>query len=259
MFDPTVRIPWGYSRSYKTLAEAETFLLVHYHREYIRRLLAWLSSQDGAVGIGGTWRAGGTQPVNVDGEVRFAPEGKSFHQDQKYADGFLGACAVDLVCPNGAGVHRAPRWDEVPAQGSLVARAWGVHCNVFSEPWHMQPVEIDGWQSWMNAGCPAPRPNYPLPGDDIDPPTVPPTGVALMGAPLVLRYGGTPTSNWSGYYSFDGVARHGVRGMHHAAQLVALGAIDARTLQPVGQRNWSDVTHTTDAEELDEWLTPGRD
>lgn len=80
-----------------------------------------------------------------------------------------------------------------------------------------------------------------------------------MGAPLVLRYGGTPTSNWSGYFSFDGITRQSVRGMHHAKQLVRLGAIDARTGDPVENDNWSDVTHTVNAEELDEWLTPGRD
>lgn len=160
MFDPTLRIPYGYSRGYKTLAEVETWLLVHYHPEYIRRLLAWLSSRRGLVGIGGTWRADGTQPDKPG----FAAEGKSFHQNQQYADGFIGACAVDLVCPNGAGVHRAPTWDEVPRQGGFTASLWGVHCNIDTEPWHMQPIEVDGWQSWINAGSPAPRPNYPLPG-----------------------------------------------------------------------------------------------
>lgn len=101
-----------------------------------------------------------------------------------------------------------------------------------------------------------PPPPTPAPGP---PPVTTPTGVATMGAPLVLRYGGTPTANWSGYFSFDGITRHGVRGMHHAAQLVALGAIDAKTGKPVLSGAWSDVTHTTNAEELDEWLTPGRD
>jgi hypothetical protein len=99
----------------------------------------------------------------------------------------------------------------------------------------------------------------PIPSPSPIPPTDPLSGVASMGAPLVLRYGGTPTTNWSGYYSFDGVARQGVRGLHHARQLQALGAIDAKTLQPVADPVWSDVTHTTNAEELDEWLTPGRD
>lgn len=80
-----------------------------------------------------------------------------------------------------------------------------------------------------------------------------------MGKPLVLRYGGTPTENWSGYFTFDGINRHGVRGMHHAAQLVALGAIDAKRAVPVTSPTWADVTHTTSLEELDEWLTPGRD
>lgn len=109
----------------------------------------------------------------------------------------------------------------------------------------------------------ATRPTTPTPPPEPIPPVpipVDPTkGTASMGAPLVLRYGGTPTQNWSGYFSFDGVNRQAVHGMHHAKQLVRLGALDARTLQPVEADNWSDVTHTTNAEELDEWLTPGRD
>ncbi len=103
---------------------------------------------------------------------------------------------------------------------------------------------------WIVAWAPVPQPPSP--------PVTNTTG-ARMGAPLVLRYGGTPTSNWSGYYSFDGVTRQGVRGMHHAAQLVALGAIDARTLNPVTSRTWTDVTHTVSTVELEEWLTPGAD
>lgn len=161
-FDPTLRVPYGYSRTWKTLAELQTWLLVHHHPEYVRRLLAWLSSKGGSIGVGGGWRADGTQPTDPG----FAPEGKSFHQNQQYSDGFIGACAVDLVAPDGDNAHRAPYWREVPAQGSPSAATWGVHCNVGTEPWHMQPVEIDGWQSWKDAGSPAPAPNYPLPASE---------------------------------------------------------------------------------------------
>jgi hypothetical protein len=255
-YNPDLVVPFGYSRSYKTLAGLHGWLLVHHHPEYVRRLIAWLSSKNGTIGVGGGWRADGSQPDKPG----FAPEGRSFHQNQQYNDGFIGACAVDLVALNGINVHRSPYWREVPAQDSAEAARWGVHCNIGSEPWHMQPVEIDGWLSWMNAGQPAPQNGYPLPDDNPPPPpTDPMTGVAAMGVPLVLRYGGTPTEKWSGYYSFDGVSRQGVRGLHHARQLQALGAIDAKTLQAVEDPVWSDVTHTTNAEELDEWLTPGRD
>lgn len=173
-----LRIPWGYATSYKTLAEAKAILLVHYHPEYVRRLVAWLDSKGGTVGIGGTWRAGGAQPDKPG----FAPEGKSFHQDQAYVDGFVGACAVDLVCPTGNSVHRAPTWVEVLPQGGTAAAAWGLHCNVSTEPWHMQPIEIDGWQSWWEGGRPAPRPDYPLPVTTPIPVPVPPL------PPTVLLY-----------------------------------------------------------------------
>lgn len=159
-------VPFGYARAEKPLSYVRTWLLEHHHPEFVERLLAWLDSKNGLIGPGGGWRAGGAQP-NKPG---FAPEGKSFHQDQNFNDGFCGAAAVDLVARNGANVHRAPTWNEVPAQGSAEAAKWGVHCNVGapgqtgSEPWHMQPVELDGWQTWWNQGRPAPKPNYPFPG-----------------------------------------------------------------------------------------------
>jgi hypothetical protein len=112
----------------------------------------------------------------------FAPAGKSFHQDQApepltYSDGFRGACAVDVVKRNPGRIHAGVSWADVPAQASAEALRWGVHANVdqgaMPEPWHIQPVEIDGWSSWMIAGRPAPRPNYPLPNDKPPPP--PPT------------------------------------------------------------------------------------
>lgn len=76
---------------------------------------------------------------------------------------------------------------------------------------------------------------------------------------LVLRYGGTPQGGWSGYYSLDGgITRHGVKSMHQAALLVALGAVDAKTGKNVTSPSWADVTHTTKLAELDAWLTPGK-
>ena len=116
----------------------------------VGRAVKEVIEQGGLVGIGGSWRATGSQPDKPG----FAPEGKSFHQDQHFASGMVKFCAVDLVCRNNGLVHRAPRWDEVPVQGSADAKFWGVHCNVSNESWHMQPIEIDGWLSWVNAGRP---------------------------------------------------------------------------------------------------------
>lgn len=159
-----VLLPWGYGTSFKSSEDTRAVLLQHYHPEFVERFMAWLKSHVGKFGVGGHWRAGGTQPDRVG----FAPEGKSFHQNQAYADGFVGACAVDVVAVNPGGVHRSPTWSEVPAQGSEEALRWGVHMNVGAapggEPWHCQPVEIDGWQSWWDKGRPAPRPNYSFPG-----------------------------------------------------------------------------------------------
>lgn len=167
-YNPELRIPFGYGTAYTSLGELRDWLLVHHHLEYVRRLLAWLSHKGGFIGVGGGFRE--VQP-DKDG---FAPEGKSFHQDQHYSDGFVGAAAVDLVVRNGSNVHRAPRWDEVPAQGGAEAKTWGLHCNVPGEPWHMQPIEIDGWQSWKDAGSPAPEKNYPIPGESAPQPIVNP-------------------------------------------------------------------------------------
>lgn len=160
-----VKVPYGYGTDERSIEWVELWLLAHYHHEYVTRLVAWLEAQDGLIGVGGGWRADGTQPTLAG----FAPAGKSFHQNQKYSDGFVGATAVDLVHRNPGNKHRSPTWAEVPAQGSADARLWGLHCNVGtpgargSEPWHMQPIEIDGHATWLSAGSPAPVPNYPFP------------------------------------------------------------------------------------------------
>ena len=158
----TTTYPYRYNTTRKTLAEIEAILSPHYHPEYLRRFLAWMKSRGGEIGVGGHWRSDGSQPDKPG----FAPEGKSFHQNQQYSDGFIGACAIDMVAtnPNG-GIHLAPRWDQVPAQGSAEATLWGIHCNVGtpgaygSESWHIQPIEIDGWATATGNGShPAPAP-----------------------------------------------------------------------------------------------------
>jgi peptidoglycan hydrolase-like protein with peptidoglycan-binding domain len=116
------------------------------HPEFSRRLRKWIEAQGGRIGIGGSWRA--TQPTKPG----FAPDGQSFHQSQTFASGRIWFCAVDLVHVNPGKVHRSPTWAEVPKQGSLEAQKWNLHCNVDNEPWHIQPIEIDGWASWVQSG-----------------------------------------------------------------------------------------------------------
>jgi hypothetical protein len=163
--------PTGYGRS---LLDIDALFARHHvdkmHPEYARRLRAWIVAQGGHIGIGGSWRDTGSQPDKPG----FAPEGKSFHQYQRFASGLVAFAAVDLVARNGDKIHRAPYWSEVPEQGGTEAAKWGVHCNIDkggnpgapgTESWHMQPIEIDGWATWMGDGSPDPVANYPLPTD----------------------------------------------------------------------------------------------
>lgn len=149
--------PIGYGT---TLASMDRLREVHeprMHPEYARRLFAWIAAQGGPVGIGGGWRS--TNPS----QPGFAPDGQSFHQTQQFRSGLGAYAAVDLVVAVPGRVHRAPTWGEVPRPGDAQAQAWGLHANVSGEPWHLQPVELRGWQSWVNAGRPDPVAGYPIP------------------------------------------------------------------------------------------------
>jgi peptidoglycan hydrolase-like protein with peptidoglycan-binding domain len=173
--------PSGYGTSMVTVDEL--FKRHHeakMHPEYARRLRAWLIANEGRIGIGGSWRA--SQPAKPG----FAPEGKSFHQSQQFASGRVAFCAVDLVHVVPGKKHRAPTWDEVPRKGSQEAKRWALHCNVTrpSEPWHIQPIEIDGYASWVRGG----RKDFSV--MTIIPPTAAPTpvpaGPVYPGQPLRL-------------------------------------------------------------------------
>jgi hypothetical protein len=140
--------------------------------EYAERLFPWIASKGGLIGIGSSVRF--IQPVGPT----FAPAGKSFHEQQKFVSGLVYFAAVDLVARNGTNVHRSPRWAEVPKQGSGHAdiKDYGVHANVDGEPWHLQPIEIDGWQTWVNNNRPHPNGNFVVKGGAPPPaPTPVPT------------------------------------------------------------------------------------
>lgn len=156
--------PVGYGRDKVTMAVLEARYgpnaSIPAHPEYWQRIKAWLISRGGAMGIGGAYRY--SQPSGPT----FAPAGKSFHEKQTFASGFAGYSAIDLVHVNGSNVHRAPYWSEVPKQGSghPDIKDYGLHCNVSDEPWHIQAIEQDGYQSWVNNGRPDPRADYPIKG-----------------------------------------------------------------------------------------------
>jgi hypothetical protein len=166
--------PAGYVKDLVTMAELRRRYESKMEPEYARRLFNWLPSRGGKIGIGGGRRI--VQPSKPG----FAPAGKSFHQDQRFADGSTWYCAVDLVTrvPGQNHSSGAIRVNEVPLQGSADAARWGVHINVGTpnntgfEVWHMQAVEMDGFDSWASAGRKRPRAGYPIPG--TTPPPKPP-------------------------------------------------------------------------------------
>lgn len=160
--------PSGYGTARVTLQEMQNRHLYRMEPEYARRLFAWLDSQGGKFGIGGGWRP---NPSDISAASR---EGKSFHQTQLFMDGFAGYCAVDLVVYTNGGLHRAPTRDEAIWQGSEESKRIGLHMNIDSETWHMQPIEIDGWLGWSLGKRKRPVPGYPIPSSvPINPPAIP--------------------------------------------------------------------------------------
>ena len=145
------------------------------HPEAARRGFNFMHHQGGKFGIGGGFRALGTQPDRPG----FATEGRSFHQPQDFPSGMFYT-AWDVVVVNPGYKHRSPRWNEVPEQGGELSRQYGYHMNVSSEAWHGQPIELDGWWGWVNAGRKDLLPDYPITINSPrpqppQPPTPPPT------------------------------------------------------------------------------------
>tara|TARA_R110000803_G_scaffold160536_1_gene224450 strand:+ start:3476 stop:4282 length:807 start_codon:yes stop_codon:yes gene_type:complete len=155
-----ITYPNGYGTSRVTLDEMKDKHAAKMHPEFARRFFAYIEAKQGLLGVGGGWRATGTQPDKSG----FAPEGKSFHQSQTFKSGIVGYCAVDLVTGNGTSKHKAPAWADTDD-----APQFGLHTFIKGEPWHIQCVEMRGFQSWVYAGRPDPAnksPNAPSSGDD---------------------------------------------------------------------------------------------
>lgn len=133
----------------------------HMHPEAWKRGANFLWHHGGKFGVGGGRRI--TQP-NKPGA---APENMSFHEDQDFPSGVFYT-AWDLIVVNPGYVHRAPLASEVPNQGSQSAINYGFHINVGTpgksgyEPWHGQPIELDGFLAWVSQGRPDLREDYPI-------------------------------------------------------------------------------------------------
>lgn len=146
--------PTGYGATRVTMRRLRELHEPRMHPEFARRLFAWIGSKGGTIGIGGGWRS--TQPVKPG----FAPEGKSFHQDQLFNSQLVAYAAVDLVKANPSGGNHIT----IPWADSADAGAYGLHTFIDGEPWHMQCVSMRGWQTWVNVGRPDPN-HLTLPGD----------------------------------------------------------------------------------------------
>ena len=175
-----VLYPMGYGTRLVTFDVLRNTFEPFMHPEAARRGFNFILHQGGKFGIGGGYRPPGAQPDRPG----FAPEGKSFHQRQKFPSCEAYA-AWDMIVVNPGYPHRAPFWNEVPMQGTQLAFDYGWHMNVGkpgvlgAEPWHAQPIELDGWQTWMNTGQKDLQKDYPIkvftPRQQPPQPPIPPT------------------------------------------------------------------------------------
>ena len=171
---PETLYPIGYGSEHVTLAELKRREGDGMHPEYARRFWAWIESLGGEVGVGDGWRP---TPSPTSEASRL---GKSFHQTQVFASGFLGWCAVDCVAKDGPDANNSH--DGMTAELAATAVPYGLHANIGTpgqmgyEAWHIQPIEIDGFDSWAKLRL-DPVANYPLPG--TPPPPPPPEKVAV--------------------------------------------------------------------------------
>jgi len=206
--------PNGYGTRLVTLEQMVATHGAKMHPEFARRFFAWIVTQGGKVGVGGGWRS--VQPVGPT----FAPAGQTFHIDQRFASGFVGYAAVDLVHVQPGQVHRAPTWAE-----SASAPEFGLHTFIKApkpEPWHMQCIEMRGWQTWVTAGRPDPA-RFALPGDA---PTNPPTITEDCNMIAIDHKPGTP--EWTALTFTGAHLAHVVNG--HADQVIRAAGVQRVTV-----------------------------
>jgi hypothetical protein len=145
--------PHGYRSEYVTMARLIELHRPRLHPEMARRFFPWLASMGGVVGIGSGWRSN-PHPVSAASMA-----GKSFHQDQRFRSDVVGFSAFDLVRANPGGDHVGVLWADTAG-----APDYGLHTFISGEPWHIQCVEMRGYETWRPAGRPDPIPGFPLPG-----------------------------------------------------------------------------------------------
>jgi len=219
--------PIGYQSQLVTMAGLRRVHEPDMHPEMARRLFPWLESEHGRIGIGG-----GERP-NPDPVSPASSQGRSFHQLQQFRSKLVCYAAVDLVHVT-SGVHRSPTWTEV---GS--AKAYGLHAFIGhdtnsasdDEPWHLQPVEMRGYQAWLNAGRPDPGPfQLPAtPGGTFVHATIRKgdTNADVYGAQSVLRFKASQPISVDGV--FDADTDTAVRNLQRIAGLVVDGVCGPKT------------------------------
>lgn len=165
--------PSGYGTQLLTLPQLIARHTSGCEPETVLRVIEFLHGQP-ELGIGGGWR-----PCPSDtSDASLAC--KSFHQTQRFAPTGPGQpathwfCAFDFVrrnplsTPSNPKPHISLRPGDLPyqasPQASLPPTGLGLHANVGTpgtpgfEPWHGQPSEIDGFDSWVQAGRKRPNP-----------------------------------------------------------------------------------------------------
>jgi hypothetical protein len=159
--------PTGYGTQLVTLPQLIARHCSGAEPETVARLIEYLIGRPD-IGIGS-----GQRPCPSDTSPA-SQACKSFHQTQTFADGTRYFCAFDFVrrnplsTPSNPRPHIAPRTGDLPPQGSPAAslppQGYGLHANVGTpgtpgyEPWHGQPSEIDGFDTWHQKGRPRPTP-----------------------------------------------------------------------------------------------------
>jgi hypothetical protein len=212
-----ITYPDGYGTRRITLGEMRARHQRNMHPEFARRFFAYIESKDGLLGVGGGFRI--TQPSGPG----FAPDGKSFHQMQTWASGRKAYAAVDLVVGVPGAVHRAPTWEECAD-----APDYSLHTFMSGEPWHIQPIEIRGWQTWVNEGRKDPE-RATLPSDPEPEPPKPqlpqPSGEDMEYIMKPVFAGTTADTPWLAVFG-SGSVRRAVNSDVRFAELKDLPIID---------------------------------